>query len=325
MTKLLDLLSRYQLGLVLLALVAGLAFPTIFLPLNPWNGFFLQVIMFATGLRLNFNEFKKEAGDWRTLVLANGMMLVGLPFLVAIPLTVFAPDWILPFVLAAAMPTGLTAPTVVTILGGRTSLAVLISVSTSVLAPVMVPLVLRVMAGHTVSINTGAMMLNIAWVVIVPLILSAVAQRFLGKKRVKKADDAIRFVNLAAFALVIASVAASSVGVGGGTENGFIAIGVDGLIIVILMTVFWLGIAWLASAMLAWRNPVDRMTVAFCIVYMNTTLAVWLADNYFHTQGIAPKMVAIFVATTLILPIFKLFVPHEHRHKYRKIYAVEQT
>jgi predicted Na+-dependent transporter len=326
-TRLLDFLARYQLGLILMALVAGLLLPNIFLPLNPWNSFFLMAIMFATGLRLNFVEFMKEAKDWRTLVLANSMMLVILPFLVAIPLAAFAPDWTLPFVLAAAMPTGLTAPAVITILGGRTSLAILIAVSTSLLSPITIPLVLRVMAGQSVEINTGSMMWNIASVVILPLVLSAVTQWYVGHKHVERFANPIRLVNLLAFALVIASVAASSAQptIPGGAQNGFMGIGTDGIIIVILMTVFWLGIAWLSSAMLAWRIGMDRMTVAFCLIYMNTTLGVWIADKFFHETGIAPKLVAIFVATTIILPIFKLFLPHDKRKHYRKIYAVEQV
>ncbi len=327
-SRILDVLARYQLGLILLALVAGLIWPSVFLPLNPWNGFFLQVIMFATGLRLNLKEFMAQARDWRTLVLANSMMLVILPFLVSIPLAFFAPEWTLPFVLAAAMPTGLTAPAVVTILGGRTSLAVLISVSTSLLSPFVVPLVLRAMAGQRVTVDIIAMMANIAWVVIVPLALSALVQWKAGRKRIERLADPIRLVNLAAFALVIASVAASSAKPStdsGAVSSGFLGIGTDGIIIVILMTVFWLGIAWLASAMLAWRDSIDRMTVAFCLIYMNTTLGVWIADKFFHETGIAPKLVAIFIATTLILPVFKFFVTQEKKKTFKKVYAVEQT
>lgn len=329
-SRILDLLARYQLAIILAALVAGLVWPSVFLPLNTWNGFFLQVIMFATGLRLDLKEFMAQARDWRTLVLANSMMLVILPFLVAIPLAFFAPEWTLPFVLAAAMPTGLTAPAVVTILGGRTSLAILISVSTSLLSPFVVPLVLRVMAGQTVAVDILAMMANIAWVVIVPLALSALVQWQAGRKRVERFADPIRLANLAAFALVIASVAASSAvptdaQTVTGAGAGFLGIGTDGVIIVILMTVFWLGIAWLASAMLAWRDKVDRMTVAFCLIYMNTTLGVWIADKFFHETGIAPKLVAIFIATTIILPIFKSFMSKEKKKTFKKVYAVEQT
>ncbi|HWR00037.1 MAG TPA: bile acid:sodium symporter [Candidatus Methylomirabilis sp.] len=328
-SRFLDLIARYQLALILAALAAGLVWPSIFLPLNPWNGFFLQVIMFSTGLRLDFVEFMKQAKDWRTLVLANSMMLVILPFLVALPLAFFAPEWTLPFVLAAAMPAGLTAPAVIAILGGKTSLAILIAVSTSVLSPFTIPLVLRVMAGQTVTIDVTSMMANIAWVVIVPLALSALVQWKIKRKRIERFVDPIRLANLAAFALVIASVAASSAGPTGAPTvttpgAGFLGIGTDGVIIVILMTVFWIGIAWLASAMLAWRDTVDRMTVSFCLIYMNTTLGVWIADKFFRETGIAPKLVAIFIATTLILPVFKLFVPKEKKKTFRKVYAVEQ-
>jgi bile acid:Na+ symporter, BASS family len=322
-TKWIDFISRYQLVLILAALVAGLAWPQIFLPLNPLNATFLQTIMFLAGLRLDFAEFLHEAKDWRTLLLANSMMLVLLPFLVALPLSVFAPDWILPFVLAAAMPTGLTAPAVVTILGGRTSLALLIAISTSLLSPITVPLVLRVMLGQNIQLNVPDMMWNIASVVVGPIILASLLQWKIGRKRIERFADPMRLVNLAAFALVIASVSASSAK-GADGQNGFVSIGTDGLIVVILMTVFWMGIAWLASSMLSWRNAVDRMTVAFCLVYMNTTLGVWIADKFFHETDIAPKIVAVFVATTIILPVFKYFIPHEKRKEFKHIYKVHQ-
>ncbi len=325
MKAVLDFISRYQLGLVLLALVAGFIIPEFFAPLNPLNSFFLMVIMFATGIRLDYAALLMQVKDWRTLLLAVSMMMVIMPFLITIPLKFFAPDWTLPFILAAAMPTGLTAPAVMAIMGGRTSLALLISVSTSVVAPFVVPIMLNVLIGETVAIDTVSMMTNISVVVIVPLLLAGIVQWKAGKKRIQKADAAIRMGNLAAFALVIASVTASSASSGAQTGAAWLGIGADGIIIVFLMIVFWFGIAWLAASLLAWRDKLDRLTIIFCLMYMNTTLGVWLADRFFRDTGIAPKLVAIFVATTIILPLFKLYIPAEKRRGYARIYAVEQT
>lgn len=325
MRVVIDFISRYQLGLVLLALIAGFVFPSVFLPLNPLNSFFLMVIMFATGIRLDYEAFLEQVKDWRTLVLAVAMMLVIMPFLVTIPLKFFAPEWILPFILAAAMPTGLTAPAVMTIMGGRTSLALLISVSTSVVSPFVVPVMLKVLLGETVAIDTLSMMLNIAMVVILPLAVAGLIKWKMKKRHLQKADTAIRMANLAAFALVIASVTAGSAATNLGPEGKLLGIGGDGIIIVLLMIVFWFGIAWLAASMLTWRDKMDRLTIIFCLMYMNTTLGVWLADRFFRETGIAPKLVAIFVATTMMLPLFKLYIPSGKRKGYHRVYAVEQT
>lgn len=325
MTKIIDVISRYQLALVLLALVAGFVIPGFLRPLNPYNSFFLMVIMFATGLRINYKVYMEEMKDWRTLLLAVSMMMIILPFLVTIPLKLFAPEWVLPFVIAAAMPTGLTAPAVMAIMGGRTSLALLISVTTSVVAPITVPLMLRVLLGESVAINTVSMMSQIALVVIVPLILAGLIQWKAGEKRVKEMEIPLRLLNLLAFVLVIASVSAGSADDATvGTPQNLYGVGVDGLIITILMTVFWFGISWLAAVLLAWRSRVDQLTVAFCLIYMNTTLGVWIADKFFAETGIAPKLVAIFVATTIILPIFKIFIPKEKKSLFKRVYAVEQ-
>jgi BASS family bile acid:Na+ symporter len=323
--KIIDIISKYQLAFVLVALLAGFVIPGAFRPLNPYNSAFLMIIMFATGLRISFSTYLKELRDWRTLLLAVSMMMIILPFLVTIPLKLFAPEWVLPFVIAAAMPTGLTAPAVISILGGRTSLALLISVSTSVIAPIAVPLMLRVLLGESVAINTVGMMSQIALVVLVPLALAGLIQWRAGEKRVKKFEVPLRLLNLAAFVLVIASVTAGSADDASvGTAQNLYGVGVDGIIITILMTVFWFGISWLAAAILAWRDRIDQLTVAFCLIYMNTTLGVWIADKFFPDTGIAPKLVAIFVATTIILPVFKVMMPKEKRGLFRRVYAVEQ-
>ena len=90
------------------------------------------------------------------------------------------------------------------------------------------------------------------------------------------------------------------------------------------MIVFWLGISWLASAMLAWRNQTDRVTVAFCLIYTNTTLGIWIADRFFRETNMAPKLIAIFIATTIILPLFKFFLPKEKRLLAGNVHRVEQ-
>lgn len=320
-----DAISRYQLAIVFVALIAGFVVPGLFRPFEPYTSVMLMAIMFATGLRLDLRSFLDEARDWRTLVLAVAMMMVVLPFLVSIPLKLFAPEWILPFVLAAAMPTGLTAPAVMTIMGGKSSLTLLISIATSVSAPFFIPVILKVLLGETVRVDTLSMMLQIATVVALPLALAMGLRHLTGDKRIRKAETLIRLVNLIAFVLVIGAVTStSSLDDTGGIAN-FYGIGMDGLIIIVLMLIFWAGIAWLASSMLAWRKQLDRLTVAFCLVYLNVTLAVWIADRFFPETRIAPKLVVMFVAINIALPVFKHFIPVEKRPGYKRVYAVEQT
>ncbi len=316
-----DAVSSQQLTFIILMLFAGLIIPHVFVQFHPYNGFFLQVIMFSTGLRLNFQEVFAETRDWRTLLLGNGMMMVGLPILIAIPLNIFAPEWALPFIIAAAMPTGITAPAIINVLGGRTSLALLMAVSTNAVAPLTVPFVLNFLVGKTVALNTSDMMWEIAAVIVAPLLISGFIQTHLGSKRLEKAETGIKIANLSAFGLVVASVASASAQ--GGT-SGLMNIGFDGLLIAALMMVFWLGIAWLTTTVLTWRTRNDRLTITFCLTYMSYAMGIWVADTFFPETHIAPKLVAIVILVMGLFPVFKWLFP-ERRPDLHRAHLIEKV
>lgn len=305
-----DWLGKYQIAIIVMMLVMGLLFPRLFSALRPLNTLFLQTIMFTTGLRLHFGECITEFKDWKTLLLSNGMMLIGLPFLVSIPLAIFAPEWSLPFIIAAAAPTGLTAPAVVSLLGGRASLALLITLVTNVLAPLTIPIMLKMLLGRSVDVSMVSMMLQIANVVIMPLGLALLIQHHIGIDKVEKNDAPFRIIGTLAFGLVVSSVASSS-NRGGGTGRFIDQIGNDGFVIALLMMVFWLGVAWLTSSLLRWRNKTDKLTISFCLIYMNYTLSIWIADTFFPKSYAAPKLVMIVILIMALLPIFKIAFPEQ--------------
>lgn len=304
-----DWLGKYQIAIIVMMLVMGLLFPGLFSTLRPLNTLFLQTIMFTTGLRLNFAECFSELKDWKTLLLSNGMMLIGLPFLVSIPLAIFAPEWSLPFIIAAAAPTGLTAPAVVALLGGRASLALLIALVTNIFAPLTIPIMLKMLLGRSVDISMVSMMLQISNVIIIPLGLALIIQRHVGFLKVRKYDAPFQILGTLAFGLVVSSVASSSNR--GGTGRFIDHIGNDGFIIALLMMVFWLGIAWLSTTLLRWRNKTDKLTISFCLIYMNYTLSIWIADTFFPKSNAGPKLVLIVILIMALLPIFKIAFPEQ--------------
>jgi BASS family bile acid:Na+ symporter len=302
-----DWLGRYQIAIIVFMLVMGLLFPELFSALRPLNTLFLQTIMFTTGLRLEISECINEFKDWKTLLLSNGMMLVGLPFLASIPLALFAPEWSLPFLIAASSPTGLTAPAVVALLGGRASLALLMALVTNILAPFTIPLMLKMLLGRSVDISLPSMMLQIANVIIIPLGLALIIQYHMGLERVRKYDAPFRILGTLAFGLVVSAVASSSNR--SGSSKFLEQIGGDGFIIAILMMVFWLGIAWLSTSLLKWRTKTDKLTIAFCLIYMNYTLSIWIADTFFPKNNTGPKLVLIVILIMALLPLFKIGFP----------------
>ena len=264
MKGLLDLLSKYQIALILAMLALGFIIPDVFSIFNPYNTVFLQIIMFVAGLEMNYTELFAELADWKTLLLTNAAKLVIIPVLVSIPLAVFAPEWSLPFIVAASMPTGLTAHALVAILGGRTSLALVSAATTSLLAPFTIPFVLKFLIGHEVFINTSGMMIQIASAVVLPLLLAGIIQRLVGRTNILKADVPLRTAS---------SPRSRSSSLGSRPPRRRIAqwrrthsdIGLRRIIILSHASSSD-RTAWLASAS-SWRKLVDRATITFCLIY----------------------------------------------------------
>jgi predicted Na+-dependent transporter len=241
------------------------------------------------------------------------MKLVIIPFLIMIPLAIFAPQWSLPFLIAATMPTGLTAPPLVAILGGSTSLALVISATTAALAPFTIPLVLKVLIGHDVHVNTIGMMIQIADAVLFPLLLAGITQYFVGKNRIEKAAIPIRSISLIAFMLVVASITSAAAVSASHGGQPITSIGLDGLLIATLMVFFWIGVSLLAAVFISWRDAKSRATFTFCLIYMNYTLAIWVGDMFFRELEIAPKLIAIVILVIGLVPAFRLLFPKQKK------------
>jgi hypothetical protein len=73
----------------------------------------------------------------------------------------------------------------------------------------------------------------------------------------------------------------------------------------LIMTVYMGGLAWLAYALTAWRSMSERITIALCMIYMNNSLALYVADSYFKVDHVISRMVAILAVINILLPPLK--------------------
>lgn len=297
------LFSENQITVVLIGLVAGLVAPGVFRVFHPWNTLLLQAIFFLSALRVDFRELKGYATDWKMHLLTDGFMLVGLPIAVYYPLSVLAPEWALPFLIALAGPTGMTIALIADFFGGKTTLALIIVLTTSVLAPFTIPAVMQLTIGQTVPVDVWGMLRSLAEAIILPFAVAWLFQRA-APKVVKKGDRAWRNVSVALFGILIASIVSKTVGDGAGG----IALSFPPQIVAVLVGAFlYLAfLIWLSYRMVFWRTVGERITIALCMVYMNFTLSLYIADRFFAEQRVVPKLVVILLILNLMLPAFKI-------------------
>ena len=291
-------IANNQILLVLAAMIAGIVFPQTFKFLAPLSTPLLILIFFTSSLRLQLQELIGYAKDWRLLILSNAMMLFAMPILMWLPTHFFAPDWALAFLIVGAMPTGLTIALIADLFGGKTSLAMLVSVTTSLLAPITVPIVFLLVLGESVAIPVISLFSSLFLTIVVPF-LAAMFIKSKAPTFVKKHDLLWRESSLIIFGLLIAGIVADTV------DGAPLSVGWDELGIVTIMMIFMGGIAWLGYALTTWRIPAERITIALCMVYMNNTLALYVGDRFFHEQLVVPKLLVILTAVNALLPPIK--------------------
>ena len=182
MKRLCDFIARWMGVLVLLAAVVSVLFPDPFMAIGTWViNPMLGVIMFGMGLTLSPKDFRVVFSRPKDVLTGCLAQFTIMPLMAWLLTKVFAlpPDLALGVILVGCCPGG-TASNVITYLAkGDLALSVGMTATSTILAPVLTPLLVWLMAGTFVDVDTTAMLLSIVYVVIAPIIAGFLIQHFL--------------------------------------------------------------------------------------------------------------------------------------------------
>lgn len=293
-----QIFAENQIMIVLLGIVAGLLLPDVFRPISPYGTYMLMLIFFASSLRLNLLELLGYAKDWKMLLLSGGFMLVFLPLAMWLPPQIFAPDWALAFLIMGAMPTGMTIALIADLFGGKTSLALVVTAVTSLLAPLTIPLIFWIAIGRVVPVPILTLFANLFITIVVPFVAATFLQRR-APKAVAKYDAWWRNISVWTFGLLIAAI------VGETTGQETIVLTVRDVGLVIVMLIYIGGLTALAYMMAWWRTNAEKATLALCMVYLNNTLALYIASKYFFSGRLMTQLVILLLVINVLLPPFR--------------------
>ena len=179
-----DFIAKWMGVMVLLVASLALVVPASFAWIDTWAiNPMLGVIMFGMGLTLS-------PQDLRIVLSRPKDILIGcLAQFTVMPLLAFCLTWVfalpkelaLGVILVGCCPGG-TASNVITYLAkGDLALSVGMTATSTLLAPLITPLLVWLMAGTMVDIDTLGMLLSIVYVVIAPIVCGLLCQRYLSK------------------------------------------------------------------------------------------------------------------------------------------------
>ena len=288
MKKICHYISEYMGLLVLAAAVLALAFPDALQQINTKViNYLLGVVMFGMGLTLNLNDFKIVFSRPKDVVIGCLAQFTIMPLLAWGLARLFSLDEALALgvVLVGCCPGG-TASNVITYLAkGDLALSVGMTGVSTLLAPLLTPLLTLALAGKSVNVDVWGMLLSILWVVILPIVIGLTV-KWLWPRITEKAATYLPALSSIAIATIVAIII-------GANASKLLTGGVVIILVVMLHNICGLSLGYLLGRLLRLSEPKKR-AISIEVGMQNSGLASSLATIHFATYPLATIPGAIF-------------------------------
>lgn len=288
MKKLCNYISKYMGAIVVLVAAVALFWPSSFLWVDTWAiNPMLGVIMFGMGLILSPQDFRIVFSRPKDIIIGclaqftiMPLLALGLSWAFALP-----KELALGVILVGCCPGG-TASNVITYLAkGDLALSVGMTATSTLLAPLITPLLVWLLAGTMVEVDTIGMLLSIVYVVIAPIAVGLVFQRYLPKftKSIVPYLPAFSSVVIAFVVGIVVSHNADRLLVG-----GMIVV-----LVVMLHNLCGLSLGYIIGRLLGLADA-KRRAISIEVGMQNSGLASSLATLHFAAYPLATIPGAIF-------------------------------
>ena len=288
MKKFCHYISEYMGVLVLLSAIVALVFPEVMSRVRPTViNPLLGIIMFGMGMTLRADDFHIVFSRPKDIVIGCLAQFTVMPLLAWTLARAFALDEALTVgvVLVGCCPGG-TASNVITYLAhGDLALSVGMTGVSTLLAPVLTPLLVLLLAGKTVDVDVVGMLLSILWVVILPIGAGLLVKRLWPRQTTAATAYLPALSSLAICAIVLIVISASAAKL---LSSDLIVI-----LVVMLHNVGGLAVGYVIGTLLG-MPAAKRKAVSIEVGMQNSGLASSLATLHFAAYPMATIPGAVF-------------------------------
>lgn len=277
--------GKYFAVWVILTSVIAFMFPDPFLGLGGYITILLGVVMFGMGLTLKAVDFKIIFTKPLPVLIGVCAQFIIMPlvaFIIAKLLNLPA-ELAAGLVLLGCVPGGTASNVMVYLAKGNVPLSIAMTSVSTLLAPIMTPLLLLLLAGQWMPVDAVAMFMSIVQVIIVPIVLGLAIKKFF-PVAVEKSLTVLPLISVAAIITIVAAV----------VSGNSAAIAASGLLIftaVMLHNGFGLLLGYFAGKVLG-QDEVNRRAIAIEVGMQNSGLGVALATAHFGPLAALPSVLA---------------------------------
>lgn len=281
MEKISSFVSKNMALLVIICAAVALFLPASFTWVAPQITKLLGVIMFGMGMTLRFEDFKEIFRRPKEIFIGVAAQFLIMPLLAYALSIIFnlPPELAAGVILVGTCPGG-TASNVMTYLAkGDLALSVSMTMTTTLLAPIVTPILTLWLAGAWIDISLFAMMISIVQVVIAPILLGIVINHFFSKF-VKRIVKFLPTVSIVAILLIVGGVVAIN-------TNKILQTGLLVMLVVVLHNLCGYGFGFCAAKIFN-MDIAKAKAVSIEVGMQNSGLAVSLAMIHFGAAAAIP-------------------------------------
>lgn len=204
-------ISKYMAAFVIIVAAIALFMPWTFTWSAKYVTYLLGIVMFGMGMTLRFEDFKlvfKRPKDVFIGALAQFTIMPALAWVLA-TLFQLPPELAVGVILVGTCPGGTSSNVMTYLARGDVALSVSMTMTTTILAPIVTPILSWWLAGAWIDISLQAMMISIIQVVVVPIALGIIINKFFGDF-VRKAIKLLPLISVIAIVLIVGGVVSVS-------------------------------------------------------------------------------------------------------------------
>ena len=273
--------GKYMSVIVLVVAAVSLFFPksVIFIKTTYVN-YLLMTSMFCMGITLKLEDFKVLFTRPRDIVIGAIAQFTIMPLLAFLLSLAFRlpPELAIGVILVGTCPGGISSNVITYLAKGDVPLSVGMTSVSTILAPLATPLLTLLYAGEKIDVNAVSMFISILQVVIAPIILGFVINKFF-HKFVEHFKDVLPLISVAAVAAIVAAVVSAN-------SQRLMQVGHLVVIVIIIHNTLGYMLGYFLGKVCKFNNAKCK-TISIEVGMQNAGLASSLASTHFAYMALA--------------------------------------
>lgn len=272
---------------VLLFAYLAFQFPLVFKEIAPYIPYLLGLVMFGMGITLTFNDFGEVFKHPKSVlvgVIGQFVIMPAIAFSLA-KLFNLPADLAIGVILVGSCPGGTSSNVMTYLAKGNTALSVACTTISTLLAPLLTPVIFYVLASQWLEIDAAGMFISVLKMILFPIFLGLVV-RAIFKKQIKDISQTMPLISVISIVLILSAVVAVS-------KDKIVESGLLIFAVVVLHNCLGYLVGFFAAKLLG-LSITDSKAVSIEVGMQNSGLGAALASAHFNPIAAVPSAVFSF-------------------------------